>query len=36
VVVEWPERAAELFPPHTYWLRIQPEGEKRWLGEAKL
>lgn len=36
VVVEWPERAAELFPPHTYWLRIQPEGEKRWLGEAKV
>lgn len=35
VVVEWPERAAELFPPNTYWLRIAPEGEQRWLGEAK-
>lgn len=34
VVVEWPERAPELFPPHTYWLRIRPEGDKRWLGEA--
>lgn len=33
VVVEWPERAAELFPPHTYWLRIEPDGDKRWLGQ---
>lgn len=33
VVVEWPERAAELFPPHTYWLRIEPEGDKRRLGQ---
>ena len=36
VVVEWPERAPELFPPHTYWLRIEPDGERRWLGQPAL
>jgi tRNA threonylcarbamoyladenosine biosynthesis protein TsaE len=29
VLVEWAEKAKELFPPHTYWIEFQNLGEGR-------